>query len=110
MRITNDPESLKRILCYIEATVVLHNMLIELGAVTAGADWDVSDELTALDDENRVPEEYHLFEPVEEYLPKGTRRDQLKEYMFDHWDPNYAYRPIIDRDDEESSLSSTSVR
>ena len=33
--------------------------------------------------------------------------DQLKEYTFDHWDPNYAYRLIIDWDDEASNLSST---
>ncbi len=31
MCITYNPESLKRILCYIDATVVLHNMLIEIG-------------------------------------------------------------------------------
>ena len=31
MKITNDPESLNSILKYIDATVVLHNMLIEFG-------------------------------------------------------------------------------
>jgi len=30
MKVTDDPKSVRQILCLIDATVILHNMLIEL--------------------------------------------------------------------------------
>ena len=52
MIINNNPKSLKRILLYIDASIILHNMLIELGDDSdEGADLNVDDEvLTDIDD------------------------------------------------------------
>ena len=58
MLITNEKESLEKVLLYIDATIVLHNMLIEMGCdVDENVAWDVDDEcLTAIDDADRIPE------------------------------------------------------
>ena len=56
-RITNDKESLKKILCYIDATIVLHNMLIEFGDDDdPGAPWDIEEELSDIGNITQVPE------------------------------------------------------
>ena len=58
MLITNETESLEKVLQYINATIVLHNLLIEMGGdVDENAAWDVDDEcLTAIDNADRIPE------------------------------------------------------
>lgn len=58
MKVTNDKASLKTILHYINATVVLHNMLIVwYQAEHRNAAWDESvvTNLTSIDDANQVP-------------------------------------------------------
>ena len=101
MLITNNPDSLKRILMYIDATVVLHNMLIEFGDDSDdGVAWDVEDEeLTRLDDAERVPTESGLSSSIPEWASKGTRREQLKNYICERYVPSFNVRPMVDIDD-----------
>ena len=70
MIINNNPKSLKRILLYINAAIILHNILIELGDDSdEGVDWNVDDEvLTDIDDAGRIPEEDVLHLPI----PRGA--------------------------------------
>ncbi|EJK67067.1 hypothetical protein THAOC_11945 [Thalassiosira oceanica] len=105
MQITNERKSLKRILRYIEATVVLHNVLIDLGADARGDDWDCEDDLTDIDEPDRAPDDLELYgldHVVPRGLNKGTRREQLKEFIWDKWHPTYNYRSQSD-DSSDSS-------
>jgi hypothetical protein len=83
MLITNKKESLEKVLEYIDATIVLHNMVIEMGCDDdeniAG---DVDDEsLTAIDDENRIPERSVLDMALPGGALPGARREQLFAYV-----------------------------
>ena len=67
MKITDDPESLECTLKMIDATIVLHNMLIDFHWVeTRNAAWDASvvTELMALDDADRILETIVLDTPI----------------------------------------------
>lgn len=85
--ITEDPQSLKRILQLVDATVILHNMLIEFGEEEQ-EDWIDFDDFSDMDEAARAPyeEEDELNKAVPEWAPKHTRRLQLlhyfKEYFF----------------------------
>ena len=87
MQITNNPESLKRILCYIDATVVLHNMLIEFeGGDMNDELWNIEEEtLSDIGDVTRVPERDCLDLPLPPGSLPGTRREQLKQYINKTW-------------------------
>jgi hypothetical protein len=69
MIITNEKESLEHVLKYIDATIVLHNMLIDMGSADdENAPWDVEDEvLMEIDDDDRIPERSAL----DDALPGG---------------------------------------
>jgi hypothetical protein len=66
MIITNEKVSLEHILKYIDATIALRNMLIDMGSNDdENAAWDVEDEvLTAIDDDDQIPERYALDEAL----------------------------------------------
>ena len=102
MIINNNPKSLKIILLYIDALIILHNMLIELGDDSdEGVDWNVDDEvLTDIDDAGRIPKEDVLHLPIPRGAPKGTRREQLKNLMREKYVPSFNFR----RRDRESSM------
>lgn len=88
MNITNDPESLNNILRNIDATVVLHNMLIEFGDDDdEDCPWRVDgDALSDIDDPvNRIPERAVLDAPIPVGSVPGTRREQLKNLVRDYW-------------------------
>jgi hypothetical protein len=90
MLITDDPESLNSILKYIDATIVLHNMLIEFGD-DDNLPWRVDeDTLSDIDDPvNRIPEREVLDAPVPVGSDPGTRREQLKNLVRDYWTRGY---------------------
>jgi len=99
MKITDNPESLQQILKTIDATIVLHNMLLEGNDVdSANAAWDASvvTELTALDDADRIPERIAL----DDVLPHGganeLRRDQLMRYCVESYIPHQNLTNITD--------------
>ena len=56
MLITNEKKSLEKVLRYMDATIVLHNMLIDMGCDDdENVAWDVDDEvLMAIDDDARI--------------------------------------------------------
>jgi hypothetical protein len=96
MIITNEKESLEHILNYIDATIVLHNMLIDMGSADdENAAWDVEDEvLTAIDDDDRIPERSAL----DVALPEGSlpfaRRDQLLAYIRETYVRKMNFNPV----------------
>lgn len=94
MRITNDKKSLARILRYIDATIVLHNMIIMFGEEDSEDDpWNVNDEtLSDIDDATRMPERDVLDLPLPVGALPGTRREQLKNYVREHFVPSFNYR------------------
>ena len=113
MLLTNDIKSLKRIMMYIDSTVILHNMLIDLGDDSdKDADWNEDDEtLTDIDDAGRIPEEEVLWLPVPAGAPKDTRREQLKNLIREKYVPQYRFH-ALERDNSFSSAeyeSSTGV-
>jgi len=103
MRITNNPESLKKILRYIDVTVVLHNMLIKF------EDGDMNDKLWNIEEETlsdigditRVPERDCLDLPLPPGSLPGTRREQLKQYINKTW---FRFGNIGDIDFDCSSM------
>jgi hypothetical protein len=108
MCITNDKKSLARILRYIDATVVLHNMIIDLGEELSDNDpWNVYETLSDIDDAGRVPERDVLDLPLPAGALPGTRRDQLKNYVREHFVPSFRYRrrnSISSSDDGDASI------
>ena len=96
MIITNEKESLEHILKYIDATIVLHNMLIDMGSADdENAPWDVEDEvLTAIDEDDRIPERSAL----DDALPGGSlphaRRDQLLAYIRETFVRKMNFNPV----------------
>jgi hypothetical protein len=85
--ITEDIKSLKRIQQGIDATIVLHNMLVQYGEEEPD-DWIDFDDFSDMDEAACAPydEDDELNEAVPEWAPKGTRRNQnlqyFKEYFF----------------------------
>ena len=80
MPITDETDSLERILKYVDVTMVLHNMLIDFGGEDEiNAPWDVDDEdLSDLDDATFRKERDILDFPFPLGLLPGTGREQLK--------------------------------
>jgi hypothetical protein len=77
--ITEDPEQLRSILHLIDATILLHNMLILQGDISD--DWEDSSVLTEMDDANRLPDDNELNQAVPDAADPGYRRSQLKHYI-----------------------------
>ncbi|KAL7520303.1 hypothetical protein ACHAWX_005032 [Stephanocyclus meneghinianus] len=95
MLITDEKESLERILKYIDATIVLHNMLIDFGGEDENdAPWDVDNkELSDLDDATRIPERNFLDFPVPVGSLPGTRGEQLKNMVWEKFTKKYNFQP-----------------
>eukprot|EP00804_Cyclotella_cryptica_P013933 CCRYP_002435-RA/>CCRYP_002435-RA protein AED:0.10 eAED:0.10 QI:0/0/0/1/0/0/2/0/314 len=83
MQITNKKESLEKVVEYIDATIVLHNMLTAMGCDDdKNIAWDVYDKsLTAIDDENRIPERSVLDMALPGGALPGARQEQLFAYV-----------------------------
>ena len=104
MIITNEKKSLKKILRYIDATVVLHNMLIDFGVDVNEYECDsVSD----IDDIQRIPEAQILNLPIPAEAPKETCREQLKNIVVEKWEPQHNYRRLEMESQCEMSVVST---
>eukprot|EP00804_Cyclotella_cryptica_P005843 CCRYP_000136-RC/>CCRYP_000136-RC protein AED:0.24 eAED:0.23 QI:0/-1/0/1/-1/1/1/0/245 len=92
---TDETESLERILKYTDATVVLHNILIDFGGEDeVDGPWDIDDEvLSDLDDATRIPERNILEFPVPVGSLPGTRREQLKDLVWEKFNKQYNFQP-----------------
>jgi hypothetical protein len=78
--ITDDKKSLKRILRLIEATVILHNMLIEFGEEEKD-DWIDEDDISDIDEYYDSDDEINRAVPLGAY--KDERRRRLVRYFED---------------------------
>jgi DDE superfamily endonuclease len=80
--ITEDKRSIVRILCLIDASVILHNMLIDFGEDNIDA-WIDYDDFSDMDDAQRAPYEDgdDLNRSVPAWMPKDTRRTRLLHYF-----------------------------
>jgi hypothetical protein len=79
-------KSLKKILHLFQATVVVHNILIELGEEEK-AEWIDYDDFSDLDDAERAPyaEGDALNEAIPMAAPKDERRTRLMHYFEEHY-------------------------
>ena len=84
--ITEDVKSLKRILQVIDATIILHNMLVEFGEEEQ-EDWIDFDDFSDMDEAERAPynEDDELNEAIPEWAPKDTRRKQILQYFKEYF-------------------------
>ena len=83
---TYDLESLEKILHYIDATVVLHNMIIEFGNAHDGdAEWVDKEQLIDIGDVTCVTERDCSDLPLPMGSLPGTRCKQLKKYINETW-------------------------
>ena len=87
--------------------------MIRLGEPVVHSEWyngDIEeDDITVVDDANRIPEERALMFPVHGGADKGTRREQLKEFMRKKYVKKGNYQPLAisllnDNEEEEASL------
>jgi DDE superfamily endonuclease len=82
MLLTEDRASLRRILQMIDATVILHNILIEWGE-EEDTSWIDFDDFSDLDDAMRAPyqEGDELNEAIPTWMAKDTRRQRILNYL-----------------------------
>ncbi len=64
---------------------MLHNIFIDLKDDKSD-EWDCNDVVTVmvhLIGVKKIPEEQRLFEPIPDGTPRGWRKDQLKDYVYE---------------------------
>ena len=76
MRITDEKESMKKILQMIDCCIILHNLLIpEDGGDDVDEEWLDNGDISDVDDDTRVPgPRDRLYRP----LPQGSRKDERR--------------------------------
>jgi DDE superfamily endonuclease len=87
LKITEDSKSLKEILELIDATIILHNILIEIGEKEK-EEWIDHDDFSDIDNEDRVPkltpmDVLNLGIPAN--APKDERRKRIMFYFEEHY-------------------------
>jgi DDE superfamily endonuclease len=85
LKVTEKKSSLKRILKLLEATIIIHNLLIEIGEKDR-KEWIEYDEFSDLDDAERAPYEEGdvLNQAIPENAPKDEQRTRLMFYFEEH--------------------------
>ena len=76
--VTDDPESMMRILKYIDCCVILHNLMLPKNGETEGAlEWldDEDGNISDVDDSTRVPRGADM---LDRPLPRGCRKDERR--------------------------------
>lgn len=79
--LSNNPSTLRQILSYIDACVILHNFLVQRGLAEAGEDWEEDDDITEMDLYERLPDDDELMMPVPAGVDGDFRRRQLLYYL-----------------------------
>lgn len=79
--ITEDPDTLHDILGLIDACVILHNFLIKRGLQEKEEELYQEDDVTIIDDANRLPQKDELMIRVPTGSPGDHRRTQLLFYL-----------------------------
>ena len=95
--VTEDIISLKRILQLIDATVMLHNILIEFGEAEI-EEWIDYDDFSDIDEATRAPyeEDDELNQALPEWAQMHTRRKQILQYFKEHLYNLYGSQRNID--------------
>ena len=75
--ITDNKKTLKEILAFMDASVVIHNFLVKRGLDEAKEEWLDDDDASAVDDYQRLPADDELNQPVPQGTPGDFRRTQL---------------------------------
>ena len=75
--------SVKEILRFLDACVILHNFLLGFGERDIDYQWIESDDTSQIDDYNRLPPEDELNQPVPNGVPGNFRRTQLLHYIME---------------------------
>ena len=98
MEITDNPESKRKLLQYIDATVVLHNMLIEFGEDDDERNpWTTEDDDMSEIDE-QVPEKTVLDSAVPDGSELGAQREQLRDHLNQYCFTEYNDLGVMDPD------------
>ena len=84
MKITNKKKSLRRILRLVEATIILHNMLLTCNENMKMNEWIDDDDISAYDAEGREEDQTELMKAVPEWMPNDARRSQLLQHFHDY--------------------------
>jgi DDE superfamily endonuclease len=86
MKITEEKKSLRRILHLLEATVIVHNMLLQWGEEERN-EWIDYDDFSDLDAAERAPYEDgdSLNQAIPDGAPKDERRTRLMYYFEEHY-------------------------
>jgi len=88
--ITERKASLRQILHVLEATIVLHNMLIELGEED-NEDWINEDDFSAMDDAERAP---HLpDDALNGAIPDGASKDERRSRLTFNFEEHFYFVP-----------------
>jgi hypothetical protein len=82
--INEDQASIRRILQLLDATVILHNMLIEFGE-EENEEWIDYDDFSDIAMQSPYEDGDELNRAVPLWAPKDTRRNQLLHYFKEHW-------------------------
>jgi len=85
MKITKNKRSLCRILQLLDATIILHNMLLTFKEEMDVRDWidKDKDDISDCDAEGREEEMGELTKSIPEWMPNDARRSQLLNYFQD---------------------------
>ena len=85
MKITEKKRSLRKILRLVDATVILHNMLIHYGEEMEVSQFmHEDDNASDIDDGARAENQEELMKAVPEWMPNDTRRNQLLRFFQDN--------------------------
>jgi len=112
MKKTIEAESLIKIICNTDATIVLHNMLINWKeAADKNLAWDESvvTDLTSIDDTNRAPtleEREVLNQAIPNRGPNDLCHQQLMQYICEPYVTRFNFSPLqedMSWDDSEGS-------
>eukprot|EP00977_Amphora_coffeiformis_P013651 scaffold3613_cov135-Amphora_coffeaeformis.AAC.1 len=79
--ISEDPDTLHDVLYLIDACVILHNFLITRGLEDKEEELYQDDEVTVIDDHERLPQDDELMQRVPVGAPGDHRRTQLLYYL-----------------------------
>jgi len=85
MKITNKKRSLRRILRLLDATIILHNMLLTFKENMDVRDWidKDKDDISDCDAEGREEEISELAKSIPDWMPNDARRSQLLNHFQD---------------------------
>ena len=85
MKITKKKRSLRKILRLVDATIILHNMLIHYGEEMKVSQFmHEEDNASDIDDGARAENQEELMKAVPEWMPNDTRRNQLLRFFQDN--------------------------